>query len=164
MANGKNANVLLALPKVWTTFPFLVQWISHETTKRKKHKKIKHNTHLFSHNVHIKCWVNYLFILKVFKIVGLMLKIINCCLLMGMLANVYPPPFPLSWSHPRGRSHQELFLGNIKPIIETCTFVWVYDISKTSIHEGMVIIWNFSWAMHENIPLVWNHASLQIPC
>jgi hypothetical protein len=28
----------------------------------------------------------------------------------------------------------------------------------------MVIIWNFSWAMHENIPLVWNHASLQIPC
>jgi hypothetical protein len=28
----------------------------------------------------------------------------------------------------------------------------------------MVTIWNLSWAMHENIPLVWNHASLQIPC
>jgi prepilin-type processing-associated H-X9-DG protein len=64
MANGKNANAPVVLPKVGTTFPFVVQWISHETTKRKKHKKIKHNTHLFSHKVHIECWVNYLFILN----------------------------------------------------------------------------------------------------
>ncbi len=64
MANGKNANAPVVLPKVGTTFPFVVQWISHETTKRKKHKIFKHNTHLISHRVHIECPLNYLFILN----------------------------------------------------------------------------------------------------
>ncbi len=123
MANGKNANVSLALSRVWTTFPFIVQWISHETTKQKKHNKFRHNAHLFSHRVHSECWVNCSS-LMVFEIdVTLMLNPINCCLLIGMLANVYPPPSPPSWSHPRAKGHWELFLGNIKPIIETCTFI-----------------------------------------
>jgi hypothetical protein len=122
MANGKNVNAQLALSRVWTTFPFIVQWISHETTKTKKHNKSKHNTHLFNHMVHNECWVNCSFF-NGFEIhVALMLTIINCCLLMGMFANVYPPPSPPSWSHPRAKGHWELFWGNIKLIIETCTF------------------------------------------
>ncbi len=164
MANGKNANVLLALRKVWTTFPFLVQWISHETTKRKKHKKIKHNTHLFSHKVHIECWVNYLFILNGVQDCWFDAKNYQLLFVDGHAFKCISPtlsPFLIPSPY---KSHQELFLGNVKPIIETCTFIWVYDISKASIHEGMVTIWNLSWAMHENIPLVWNHASLQIPC
>jgi len=52
MANGKNANVSLALSRVWTTFPFIVQWISHDTTTKKHtHNKFRHNAHLFSHRV-----------------------------------------------------------------------------------------------------------------
>jgi hypothetical protein len=100
-----------------------LQWIFHETTKRKKHNTFEHNIHLFNHRVHSECWVNCSS-LMVFKIhVTLMLTIINCCLLMGMFANVYSPPSPPSWSYPKAKGHWELVFGNIKPIIETCTFI-----------------------------------------
>jgi hypothetical protein len=95
MANGKNVNASLTLSRVWTTFPFIVQWISHETTKRKKHNKSRHNTHLFSHRVHNECWVNCSS-LMVFEIdVILMLIIINCCLLIACLQMYIPHPLPL---------------------------------------------------------------------
>ncbi len=58
MANGKNGNAILALYGVLITFPFIVQWISHETMKRMRHNKSIHNTHLFNHRVHNDCWVN----------------------------------------------------------------------------------------------------------
>jgi len=62
--------------------------------QKKKHNKFRHNAHLFSHRVQSECWVNCSS-LMVFEIdVALMLTIINCCLLIGMLANVYPHPLP----------------------------------------------------------------------